>query len=63
MGEREMGEREREMARRETEREYYSEVDKRREMDGRIVRREIVSVGSEGGDLQDAEKRVVVEVE
>ena len=39
--------------------EYYTEVDHRREMDGNIVRREIVSV--EGRDSE--EKRVVVEID
>lgn len=46
------------------ENEYYTEVDKRREMDGRIVRREVVSLDvGEGGDSEDAERRVVIEVE
>lgn len=38
------------------ENEYYLEVDRRREMDGQIVRHEIVNVG------EDHETRVVVEV-
>lgn len=42
-----------------TDNEYYTEVDHRREMDGNIVRREIVSADGQDGD----ERKVAVEVE